>query len=106
MKVKRKLKYILAPVYMFILMGMNVFASEPTFVSGTRKLISDLTLYLVGLVAAVTTICLIWTGYQWNMASDEEKPKYNKKAKHTLFVGVGIMIASGVVSWVFGYYGG
>lgn len=105
-KIKQKLKYILASAYMFALMGMNVFAEEPVFISGTKKLVSDLTKYLMGMVAAVTVIYLIITGYQWNMATEEEKPKFKKKAFWTLIVGVGILVASGVVSWVFGYYGG
>lgn len=102
----KKMKYMSAFICLFLMMGSSAFAAEPIFISGTKKLVNDLTKYLMGIVAIVTVLYLIITGYQWYMATEEEKPKFKKKAFWTIVVGVGILIASGVVSWVFGYYGG
>lgn len=103
-KLKEKIKYLLTSISMFMLMGMHVFASEPVFVSGTKKLVADATKYGLALVAAVTTILLIISMYQWNIASEEEKPKFKKKSITTVAVGVGILISGGIITWVFSYY--
>lgn len=86
------------------LAGIQVFAATPKFVTGTEKLVADLTKYGLGLVAAVTGALLIKTGYQWNIADVDEKPKHKKSFFSTLFVGVGIMVAGSLVTWVFSYY--
>lgn len=87
-----------------LIASAQAFAAAPKFITGTEKLVADLTKYGLGLVAAVTGALLIKTGYQWNIADVDEKPKHRKGFFSTLFVGVGIMVAGSLVSWVFSYY--
>lgn len=103
-RILEKTSYLLLTAYFLGVTQMCVYAAEPKFVSGTKNLVTDLTKYALGLVATVTGLILIKTGYQWNMAADEEKPKYKKNFFVTLFVGVGIVIAGSLVTWVFSYY--
>lgn len=98
------LQYVWGISILTLLAGSQAFAATPKFVTGTEKLVADLTKYGLGLVAAVTGALLVKTGYQWNIADVDEKPKHKKSFFSTLFVGVGIMVAGSLVAWVFSYY--
>lgn len=84
--------------------SMKALASKPKFITGTEQMVSDLTGWLMGLAAAITGVLLIKTGYQWNIAIEEEKAKHKKNFFTILVVGVAIILAVPIVNWVFGYY--
>jgi len=104
MKVKRNFKYLLASIYMFLIMGANVFAGEPQIVTGTKKLLEDGAKFLLGVLLSVVVIYLIVTGLRWYAAPEEEKRNWYRKFFTAFAVGVFLLCASGVVTWVFAYY--
>ncbi len=86
-------------------LNIKVLASEkPIFISGTERLVSDLLKYLVGGAALLTGFLLVVQGYKWNLADEQEKPRQQKKFFTILFVGVGIVLSTAIVTWVFSYY--
>ncbi len=104
MKVKKKIKYLLASMYMFLVMGVNVFAAAPNIVTGTKKLLEDGAKLLLGILLSVVVIYLIVTGLRWYAAPEEEKRNWYRKFFTAFAVGIFLLCASGVVTWVFAYY--
>lgn len=102
---KKFLQGVFSVMFSLAVYGMTAFAaSKPKFVTGTEKLVSDLTTWLTAGAAAVTVVLLIKVGYQWNIADVEEKVKYKKNFFMTLVIGAAITLASAIVTWLFSYY--
>lgn len=87
-----------------LLHSIQVFASEPPLVTGTRKLIADATKILTGFGAGVTIIVSLIFLFRQQTCSEEERPKYKKAAVSTIVIGVIIVTISGVVTFIFSYY--
>lgn len=87
-----------------LLHSMQVSASEPPLVTGTRKLIADATKILTGFGAGVTIIVALIFLFRQQTCSEEERPKYKKAAISTIVIGVIITTISGVVTFIFSYY--
>lgn len=102
--IREKMKYMSAFICLFLMMGSSAFAAEPTIVSGTKALIKDTTAYLLGGIASVAVLCTLFTGYQWYIAAEEEKPKFKKRAMNIIGVGIGLICAAGTIAWVFSHY--
>lgn len=94
---------------MTMLMTIPVFAGGlegSNLVTGTKKLISDGTAVLTGLVAGLTVLLSIKNAIAWQAASDEEKPKHKKTFVTTLGLGVIGTTIAGVITVILSYYGG
>lgn len=107
---KKKLHYVLYITFIFtLLFSISAFAGDlesSSLVTGTKKLISDGTAVLTGLVAGLTVLLSIKNAIAWQAASDEEKPKHKKTFVTTLGLGVIGTTIAGVITVILSYYGG
>lgn len=78
--------------------------TTPIWVSGTQKLVSDVTSWIIGLDIGVVVLIIMYNLFKWYGASDNEKPQYIKTAKTTLVIGLAILLMSGIVNFVVSYY--
>lgn len=87
------------------LLTIPTLLADSKMVKGTTNLISDATLVLTGLAAVITTFWVIWLSFKKQNADDEgEARAIKKKIKSVLVCGIGITLAAGLVTVVFGYY--
>ena len=77
---------------------------DTKLVKGTTELIRDATLVLTGLIAAVTTLLIIYNLFRLKFADDQDKPKFKKGWKNALIYGALATCASGIVAAVFAYF--
>lgn len=79
--------------------------ADSNLVKGSTKLIADATLILTGLAAAITTLWVIILSIKKQNADDEgEARAIKKKIKSVIVCGIGITLAAGLVTVVFGYF--
>lgn len=83
---------------------ITITATQPIFISGTLKLVNDLTSWLMGLVVAFMILVFSWNLFKYFGADDNEKPKYIKNAKMTIIVGIAILLASVIIKLIVSYY--
>lgn len=87
------------------MLTLPTLLANSKMVTGSTKLIADATLVLTGLAAAITTLLFIWFTIKKQNADDEgEARAIKKKIKSVLVCGVGITLASGLVTVVFSYF--
>lgn len=97
---------------LFFIMVINAYATTPTqpppqFVTSIRDLARDVTFWLASLLAPVTTGAMLgYFAWQKSIASGEGEATevYNRKMKRTLIGGVLTICASGIASFILGYF--
>lgn len=76
----------------------------PAFLSGLIKLINDLTLWALFIVPAIATLGFIYLNSRKSIATEEERPAFDKKIR-TLIVCAAIAEgASGLITFILGYF--
>lgn len=103
-KLMTKTKVVITTVWLQMMVPVMVLADEPALVSGTKKLISDVTGYAMGMIVGITVLAALIIGIMWLIASEEEKPKHKKRFITTIVIGVVLLTISGTINWVMGYY--
>lgn len=77
---------------------------ESTIVTGTEKLISDLTSWLL-ILAPVLTILLVGYFFLRKAASDEmDSKRWDNRIKVALISCVGVIVTSGLINVIISYY--
>ena len=116
-KIKRKIKAIkkvgVGLVTTSLLFCTNTcFATEETgsaisssiLATGTKNLINDLTNWLM-ILAPVLTVCLVGYYLLRKSASDEmDSKRWDTRIKVSLICCVGVVVASGLINVLIGYY--
>lgn len=113
LNLKRKIVRILEVSLMLVLLFTNFcFATEEgvtgiqntVLVKGTQQLISDLTSWLL-VIAPTLTILLIGYYLLRKSASDEmDGKRWDNRVKIALICCVGVVVASGLINALIGYY--
>lgn len=94
---------------------MACFATEPAetaageFASsnaatGTMALIHDLTLWLTALGPIVGGLFAIWFTIRRSMADETDGKQWTKRIITAVICGVGVMLISGIIAVITGYY--
>lgn len=77
---------------------------ESTIVTGTEKLIGDLTSWLL-ILAPVLTVLLVGYFFLRKAASDEmDSKRWDNRIKVALISCVGVVVASGLINVIISYY--
>ena len=97
-------KIVTGVIIMTMLLGSVCFASSPTLVTGTQKLLSDVEGWLIGLEVAITVVLAIWRGIIWQKAEEEEKPRARKALTGTIVAGIVVISLTALVPFIFSYY--
>ena len=101
-----KVKRLFLGAAIYLLLPIQVFASEPNIVTGTRSLVASAIGILTGLVVSVITFNGLKVGTQWINASPEEKPKFQKELINVVIAGVVTLTIGGTVAWIVNFYQG
>lgn len=101
---KKIMTVVVTTALMVLMLGITVFASEPTIASGTKSLFKDATSIVIGLGAGATTLMAGVHGIRYIMADKEEKPGIRKQIIHIVIGGVAVTTMSGTITWVLGHY--
>lgn len=77
---------------------------DSTIVTGTEKLINDLTSWLL-ILAPVLTVLLVGYFFLRKAASDEmDSKRWDNRIKVALISCVGVVVASGLINVIMSYY--
>lgn len=103
----KKLAKILGVVLTIILISTNYcFASiqDTTLVTGTQKLIGDLTNWLL-IIAPTVTILLVGYYLLRKSASDEmDAKRWDSRIKVAIICCIGVVVMSGLINVLMSYY--
>lgn len=103
-----------ALTFCLILLAVTSLNSFPAYasleniplVSGTKKLLNDLTPILVAIGVLITGVLAAVRVIQWNNADEQEKPRAKKEIISTVLGGILITTIVGTLTAILGYYGG
>lgn len=104
-KVKRRFFVLLILVVMVFtntVFGANI--QDSNLVKGTEKLIGDITGWLM-ILAPTLSVLLIGYYFLRKSASDEmDGKRWDSRIKITIICAIGVIIASGLINLIIGYY--
>lgn len=111
-KMKHWKKVATALLFQFWLYGtifiQNVYAGgigSSKIFTGGKKLLSDATKALTGIVAVVATFAFILNAIQMHGADDEMEEKgYKKKMKKNVMYGIAAVVGGGLITIVLSYF--
>jgi len=78
--------------------------TDSTVVTGTQKLISDVTTWLMILAPVVTVMLVIYFLIRRAAADEMDQKKWNNRIMVAVISCIGAVLASALVSLVIGYY--
>ncbi len=108
-KIKRKLVEIMAVGLIMTFLFANCCLAtggiqESSIVTGTQKLITDLTSWLL-IIAPAVTILLVGYYFIRKSASDEmDGKRWDNRIKIAIISCIGVVVASGLINVLIGYY--
>ena len=105
-KNRKRIRNVLSVMVMLLAFGSVAYASggEPALVSGTKRLLSDVITWLIGLEVVITSVLAIWRGIEWQKADEQEKPRKKKSFMGVIIIGVMIITVTTLVPFIFSYY--
>ena len=113
MKLKRRKERLVKILVVVLTMGI-VFTNyclateggiEGTkLVKGTENLITDLTDWLLVLAPTITALFIGYFLIRKTTSTDEHNPKWDNKIKTAIICCIGVIIASGLINVIVGYY--
>ncbi|MCC8027691.1 MAG: hypothetical protein LIP16_20595 [Clostridium sp.] len=108
MRIKKKILAALAAA-MTMLFVFPAYAGDlqsTTFFTGTVALIESATKALTALAFGLTVLLGLVNGFAWQTADENEKA--NKKRSFVKVISIGVLITclSGLLTVIFGFYGG
>lgn len=77
---------------------------DTQLVKGTKNLLNDGMLVLIGIEAAAVALCCAVQGLKWKFGPEEHKPKCINNIKSTIGIGIFVICLTGVVPAIFSYY--
>lgn len=113
--VKRKLAKILVVASIMVLAFTNYcFATEgtsgrgglqsTTLVTGTERLLKDLTNWFMVLVPIVAVVLIIFFLIRKSAADEMDGKRWDNRIKTVIICAIGAVIASGLINVLIGYY--
>lgn len=105
-KLKKVYQVITATLVAVFFMSTTALADlqGTPLVTGTQRLIEDVTNWLMGLGTVITILMVIYCLIRRNMADEMDHKKWQTRAIVSLVSGVGVVVASAVINAVVGYY--
>ena len=87
-----------------LLLQNKIFAADLNLITGTQKLINDMTYLLLGLIVVVCVGCLIYFQLRKMSADQQEQTMWDKRSKTAIVALVIGLCASGIINFVASYY--
>ncbi len=107
MKMNKKWVSGLFAATMFGVSQGVVFADDvqnSKLATGTQKLVTDLTTWLMILAPAVTVLCVIYFLIRRGMSDDMDHKKWNSRITVAIVSSIGAVLAAVIVNLIVGYY--
>ncbi len=105
---KRKLvRTLVLGLITTLLLGNTVFATgiqDTIIATGTQKLISDLTSWLMVLAPTLTVLLVGYFLLRKASSQDQEGPRWNDRIKVAIICCVGVIVASALINVILSYY--
>lgn len=103
--IKTKIKTFNFTTFLTMLLLQNkIFAADLNLITGTQKLINDVTYLLLGLIVVVCVGCLIYFQLRKMSADQQEQTMWDKRSKTAIVALVIGLCASGIINFVASYY--
>jgi len=107
--IKQKLARILVVAIITILAFTNCcFATGgiqgTTLVTGTQKLLNDLTSWFMVLVPIVAVVLIVYFLIRKSAADEMDGKRWDNRIKTVIVCSIGAVIASGLINVIIGYY--
>lgn len=104
---KRAVSFSMLLYYLFITKRTVVYASDvssSTLATGTKKLISDVTTWLLIIAPILTVVCIIYFCIRRSAADEMDVKKWNNRIVAAIVSCIGAVVASATLNVIIGYY--
>jgi len=78
--------------------------STSKLATGTQKLITDLTAWLLVVAPLVTVVAVIYFLIRKTIADEMDAKRWDSRIKVALICCIGVVVASGLINLIIGYY--
>lgn len=106
-KINKKINFLILVITFVFTNYMISYASNiadtPLF-TGTKKLLTDFSTGVTGLIAIVTTGMTLKNCVAWNTAEDEDKPRCKKRVISSIAIGIFGTTVGGLLTVILSYY--
>lgn len=78
--------------------------ASSTLATGTTKLITDITTWIVGIAITLTALVCIYLLIRRGIGDEQDRKKWDDRIKITLTSGIGATVASSLVNIIASYF--
>lgn len=103
-KIKFAIVVVLNYLYLFQYEVSAGSLSNSVLVSGTKKLIDDVTSALMILIPLIASVLAAMNGLKISGAQDDERPALMKKVRISIIAAICGIAAPGIIKIILGYY--